>query len=126
MTKDLGTYHLRVEFEDGSGYIQQFSTGMRYTDGRDNNHPLTAQPISPAWESEDDLFRTMEYMYLEGNYSCDCNKKLFLADAIQAEGEPNEDCGDEIKLKRLTAIRPDGTERVLWPNAEVRNRGGEN
>jgi len=116
MQQDLGTYHLKVEFEDGRGYIQKFSTGMRFTHGRNNCHPLTARPIKPTWESEEDLLDTMKFMYLDGNYSCDCNKKLFLADASQTDVTDGE-CGDEIRLKRLTVILPNGSERGLWSNS---------
>jgi len=38
-----------------------------------------------------------EYMFFEGNYSCDCNKTIFLS---QEHPEIKEwDCGDDIKLK---------------------------
>lgn len=52
----------------------------------------------------------IEYMWTEGNYSCDCNKRLFIS--RQHEGVfPGEDekdimehvCGRKIKLKKLTA-----------------------
>jgi hypothetical protein len=39
-------------------------------------------------------------MFEEGNYSCDCNKSLFLSEKY-AEIE-EWDCGDKIELKNLT------------------------
>lgn len=115
-TRDLGTYHLRVEFKDGRGYIQRWETGWRFTHGTPENSPLTASPISPTYEDEQALLDNMLSMYEHGNYSCDCNKRLFLARAAQ-EPEPEDDnqCGDSIELLRLTAIRPDMSEVVLWP-----------
>ena len=115
--KDLGTYHLRVEFEDGRGYYHQWNTGGRFTHGRDGISPLTADYMTPTWEDEEDLFSSMLYIYTEGNFSCDCNRRLFLADAAQVErDDENDECGEEIKLKKLTAIRPDRTEYVLFTN----------
>jgi len=115
-TKDLGTYHVRVEFSDGSGFIQQWTTGRRYMYGRGSCSPLGAQVILPAWEDEQALFRAMVFQYTDGNYSCDCNRRAFLARANQ-EDEPEGDddvCGDTFTLKKLTAIRPDGSEVALW------------
>lgn len=117
MTTDLGTYHVRVQFTDGRGFIQRIFTGRRYSHGRHETHPLTATPIKPTWESEEDLIRTMVFSYTEGNYSCDCNRKAFLADAAQEDHE-DDDCGDEIQLERLTLIRPDGSELVIWEGEE--------
>lgn len=114
-TKDLGTYYLRVEFEDGSGYMHQWSTSHRYCGGDDTFSPLNALISQPPYENESEIFQSMEFMYTEGNYSCDCNKKLFLAYSRNEDIEDVE-CGDKIILKRLTAIRPDMTEKVLFEN----------
>lgn len=116
MTKDLGTYHLRVELQDGRGWISDWSTGYRYTRGSEHEAPLDAHKIPPSWESEADLFRGMLFMYLEGNYSCDCNKSLFWHRSQQLPEPEETPCGDTMILKRLTAIRPDQTEVVIWPH----------
>jgi hypothetical protein len=121
MSKDLGTYHLRVEFTDGSGYIQQVSTGNRFCNGMDSTHPLNADHISPTWDDETEMVNTMLYMYTDGSYACDCNRKLFLAQANQRP-ELDAACGDELKLKKITVIRPDMTEFVAYP---VKPEGGE-
>lgn len=116
MSKDLGTYHLRVVFEDGSGYIQTWNTGNRYTGGSYDVHPLNAARIECNYESEKYLFECMRYMYQDGNYSCDCNRTLFVKYA-NGENVPNimeTSCGENIKLKSLTAIRPDGTEEQIY------------
>ena len=122
MTKDLGTYHLKVELMDGQGWIQEWETGARYMKGSviastiiSSCHPLDASRIDPPYKDEQDLFESMCFMYLEGNYSCDCNKALHLARANREE-DPKYGfkCGSTIKLKRLTVIRPDGTEKVIW------------
>lgn len=111
--KDLGTYHLRVEFADGRGFIQTWHTGWRYSHGSGDETKLDADAISPTWGSERELFDTVVFMYTDGNYSCDCNKALFLARAHQ-EAEPDNPCGDEMALRKLTAIRPDRSEVVLF------------
>lgn len=114
MSRDLGTYHLRVELADGRGWISKWSTGYRYTNGTEHESPLTAMVIEPTWGSEEDLFDTMISMYLHGNYSCDCNKTLFWCRSQQMEEPEDIPCGDMMELQRLTAIRPDQTEKVLW------------
>lgn len=114
MTKDLGTYHLRVELIDGRGWIDTWNTGWRYTHGRSDQTKLDASPIPPTYESEEGLFRNMEYMYFEGSYSCDCNKLLFLARANQEKELVDSQCGGTMPIERLTAIRPDRSEVVLY------------
>ncbi len=60
-------------------------------------------------ESEwaDDDLTACEYIWTEGNYSCDCNRSSFLGDA-------HAKCGDTIRLVRLTATR-NGTVATLFP-----------
>ena len=47
------------------------------------------------------------YMYAEGNYECDCNKRIFSGlfedEEIDALG-----CGSEIKYEKLDLICPEG------------------
>ncbi|HXH30268.1 MAG TPA: hypothetical protein VNJ01_05625 [Bacteriovoracaceae bacterium] len=114
MGKDLGTYHLIVEFMSGEGYIETWDTGARYTSGTANHSPLDAYRIEPPYEDEADLFDTMIYANTSGNFSCDCNRSLFLARAYQEDEKEDMACGDTITLKRLTVIRPDGTRQVAW------------
>lgn len=114
MRHDLGTYHLRVELEDGRGWIDTWHTGARYTGGTVDHSPLTASRIGCIYESESALFQNMAFMYTDGNYSCDCNKRLFWCRAQQLDEPADSACGDTMRLKRLTAIRPDGSECVLW------------
>jgi hypothetical protein len=65
---------------------------------RTETEPVTwkaATPYTPgdgAW-----------YVWIEGNYACDCNRRLFMARAL---GEPEPDhetlkCGDTIVLEEL-------------------------
>jgi len=119
--RDLGTYWLRVEFLDGRGYLQKWETGRRYTKGTESLKPLDATVIEPIWGSEDDLFQTMIHSYMDGNYSCDCNKALFLARAYQQNGTLNIPCGATMELKRLTSIRPDGSEHELLNENQIRD-----
>jgi hypothetical protein len=107
--RDLGTYHLRVVFTDGRGFIETWSTGLRYERGDSSASPLDARPIHPTWESELDLFQTMIYSHTDGNMGCDCNRLMMLA---RAANNPLEwdavECGNTIKLASLTAVRPNG------------------
>jgi hypothetical protein len=134
--KDLGTFHLRIEFKDGRGYIQRWDTGARYTHGCRNVTRLDAQRIESVHDDVDDLLDTMLYMYTEGNYSCDCNKMIFWRRSQQLPDQDDEtgakrcqllgvigdeqgsrflyeECGDKIELGKLTAIFPNGEEKVL-------------
>src|SRR5580765_2651563 len=119
MGRDLGTYYLRVELKDGRGWIDQWNTSGRYTNGSATQSPLSAIRIQPTWDSEQDVFRTMEYMYMEGNYSCDCNKMLFWLRSQQMDDDVETPCGDTMTIQRLTAIRPDGSEHVLFLDPEL-------
>jgi hypothetical protein len=114
LARDLGTYHLRVELESGEGWIETVHTGWRYCDGTPDVTHLQALAIPPTWDNEADMFSTVVYGHLEGNYSCDCNKAISLARAHQREVPEDPPCGDTMILRRLTAIRPDRTEVVLW------------
>jgi hypothetical protein len=125
--KDLGTYYVRVEFTDGRGCLMDWSTGARYVGGGygpmppiyGGVQPLTATRMPPAYKDEDDLFAAMVYMFTDGNYGCDCNRALFLARAAQAhDAEDEHPCGHTLRLARLTAIRPDGSEVVLIDTPE--------
>ena len=49
------------------------------------------------------------WMWMEGNYQCDCNRSLFFA---RAAGEPDPadvECGDDA-YTAIKAILPDGRE----------------
>lgn len=39
-----------------------------------------------------------EFMFLEGNYSCDCNRSLFIRREYGEDAIPELKCGEEIKL----------------------------
>ena len=56
----------------------------------------------------------MQWQYTEGNYSCDCNRLPSLARAYQREEPEVAECRSTLVLKRLTMIRPDASEVVLF------------
>lgn len=115
--KDIGTYHARVEFKDGRGYIQKWSTGAWYVGGgMESWFPLNATRQAPGYENEDAIESNILFMYTEGNYSCDCNRSLFIGYAT-GEEVPGSGCGDEIELQRITLIRPDGTKKIIYEEA---------
>ena len=120
MGKDLGTYHLRVELEDGRGWIERWDTGPRHdygtqslAGGGQGMARLNATRKPPLWDEEEDLVETMLYAHTEGNSSCDCNKARFLARAYQQAEPEDPPCGNTMRLKRLTVIRPDASEFVI-------------
>jgi hypothetical protein len=112
--KDLGTYHVRVELEDGRGWIQEWTTGRRFVGGSDSWHPLDASSIPPQWSTEDEVISAITGMFFDGNYACDCNKKLFLAYS-KGKKDVVTICGDTLKIKMLSVICPDGRIRAAMP-----------
>lgn len=44
-----------------------------------------------------------QYMWLDGNYSCDCNRCLFIRDQCDP-GFPDLECGEEIEMPRLLVV----------------------
>ena len=89
--KDLGTYRVRASFTNGAIAVTEWTTDCR------------------VWDSEEDVFDTMRFIWTDGNYSCDCNRGDFIA---RTAGLPDPDlkCGHTLALITLTAIRPNGTE----------------
>lgn len=124
MSEDLGTYHVQVIFEGGIGFIMEWDTGARYTKGRHGVSPLDATRLEPTYENEYDLLRSVRYMFLEGNYSCDCNLRNFLADAAQKPRPDDAHCGDELleSMVSLTVIRPGGEAILLFPDEADQGR----
>lgn len=123
MSRDLGTYHLRVVLRTGKGWIERLDTARRYMRAHAGVSPLGATPIPATWEHEDDLIDTILYQYMAGNYSCACNRELNLARAEGRELPPDTGvCLGELpeyELGSLTLIRPDGTERELYTESPV-------
>lgn len=60
----------------------------------------------------DDLPWEDDYIWSEGNYSCDCNRALFFARAVGEEDE-NVSCGDSAYSLRCV----DADENVLYEDA---------
>lgn len=107
MGQDLGTYQVIIKLKNGDGFIYAWETHARYTHGTERISPLSATRVQPAWESERDLLGTIEFMFTEGNYSCDCNLRLFLDQAHQRE--PGDyPCGDELEIELATVLNPHG------------------
>lgn len=96
----------------------KWGTSARYTHGRGECHPLTAGRIRPTYEDEDDVLVNILYMFTEGDFSCDCNKALFLADALQEERPENYPCGDSMKIKKMLVKCPDERELLIFDNGE--------
>jgi hypothetical protein len=115
MKQDLGTYHVRVELEDGRGWIERYNTGARYSGGTEHYSPLGAFRQPPVWESEEHLIGTIVFHFIENNGSCDCNKKIALAAAYNDETLDDDECGDTMAIAKLTLIRPDGSQKLIYP-----------
>jgi hypothetical protein len=115
MKQDLGTYHVRVELEDGRGWIDRWNTAARFSKGTEHCAPLEAVRLAPVFESEEHLIGTIVFNFFDGNGSCDCNKKLALAAAYNLGDAWDEECGDTMPIAKLTLIRPDGSEKTIYP-----------
>ncbi len=108
---DLGTYYLKILLVNGKGWIQTWFTGRRYSNERHGCFPLDAFEITPTYRNEKEVFLNMKYMFLEGSYSEECNKDLFLSNVYNEEDLPS---WDSLDIQSLTAVRPDGSELVLY------------
>ena len=51
------------------------------------------------------LWHSVEFMYEEGNYSCDCNRSSFIQ-SYCGEAVAHRVCGDEIELVSLKPVEP--------------------
>lgn len=83
----------------------------RVSDGLERDYTFT------SLNEEDDGEMTLEgresYAWAEGNYSCDCNRALFFA---QAGGEAEDDdrpCGDYERFELLSLTR-EGDAEPFW------------
>lgn len=62
--------------------------------------------IQEVWEEKfgwNDELEGVTWMYEEGNYSCDCNRSLFIW--RKYPGFESMDCGDKIKLVSIKEIK---------------------
>ncbi len=106
---DLGTYHVRAIFADGRGFIMDWRTENRFTQGSERCSPLGARVIPSLWKNSVDVLSGIEYMFFDGNYACDSNRALFLARAAQEDPE-NQECGHDLQLVDLSVMRPNSNE----------------
>lgn len=118
--KDLGTYYARVDLVDGRSWLDRWDTRGRFDHVGDHRSTiptgLTWQP--PNWSSDEEVVQAIRYQYLDGNYSCDCNKTLALA---RRDGRPmpsDPKCGSTLAIRRLAVVRPDGVETELWNSGQ--------
>lgn len=109
MGKDLGTYHVKVVFESGEGFIYKWPTGGGFAG---EICRLEIAWNKPVWEDEEDLLHSIHWAFTEGNYSCDCNLKSFLDQSEQLDSDEYS-CGDTLVIASLIVVRPDGSEIVL-------------
>lgn len=59
--------------------------------------PSTGERVQCRLEDDD----ASAYMWTEGNYGCDCNKRLFMARAQGREEPDPNPCGESIVLESL-------------------------
>lgn len=58
--------------------------------------------------SESDIIHHQTYMYAEGNYQCDCNKRIF-SELFSDDELDKLGCGDTINYDELWLLHKDGT-----------------
>jgi len=67
-------------------------------------------------ESLDNIIHNSSYLYSEGNYGCDCNKRIFAGVSISGDNEP---CGQTIVYEELFLVHKDGTKIDLLQEGVV-------
>lgn len=50
-----------------------------------------------------DTFAAAQFMWNKGNFSCDCNKSLFIQRYCD-ESFPDMECGDDVKLVNIEVV----------------------
>lgn len=66
-------------------------------DPRDGKERVVTQEVEEEYADAE----TQHFMWTEGNYGCDCNKKLFIERAAGKELSDEVRCGNEIQLLSL-------------------------
>lgn len=66
----------------------------------------------PDWTEQDGDFS----IWSDGNFSCDCNRSDFFAEAIGREADEDPPCGDGRFIVEKIVER--GTDRVLYAETE--------
>lgn len=118
---DGRTYYVQVEFEDGRGYITKRETcPYPYNVKSHETFPLGSSFTRGYGEkTEEDLIAGILIDLQDGNNSCDCNKRLHLAEAYGIDlSNEDEVCSDTIITTKITLIRPDLSREVIWEKAE--------
>lgn len=49
--------------------------------------------------------RSAEFMWLDGNYSCDCNRSRFIRENYGKDSIPELNCGNEILLESIVIVK---------------------
>lgn len=63
---------------------------------------LKDKEVVYSYELEAQYIEGVEYMWTEGNYSCDDNRGMFVAEVL-GEPDPDYPCGDDVvELRELT------------------------
>ncbi len=54
------------------------------------------------FEFQDDIsIDVAEYIFIDGNYACDCNRSMFLSEKYPDEDIQELDCGDTIEVSNF-------------------------
>ncbi len=66
-------------------------------------------------EKDENWFDGSDFMWTEGNYSCDCNRALYFARANGSDDElaEGQDCGDNEAYSIPFVILKDGTKITI-------------
>lgn len=101
--------------------MNTFTENKDYTiQGKVLGKQFTHEVYSKLEDDEDEIVYSNTYQYHEGNYSCDCNKRLFAG--YDEQDDEYCYCGDSISYEELWLVRKDGTKVDLlkegWFNNE--------
>lgn len=80
-------------------------TLRRASDGVERTYTDHWYPFDPAREGRDEMLRGMHYQWLDGNFGCGCNRKVFFARAGD-EDDPEDPSCDNAGDERIAIVAP--------------------
>jgi hypothetical protein len=83
--------------------VKGYHVELEFWDGRVLKR---GQYTVPTW-TKDEIVSGTDYQWSEGNYSCDCNRSAFLAEADHEQKKLP--CGETLRIRFYALHGPDGT-----------------
>lgn len=100
--KEFGAHYLAVQLEEGEDTRLKTIAKMVFTiNGKEYPYEEDFGYAYPASDAH--------YMFEDGNYSCDCNRSLFISQKYI--GFPKMPCGNKIEMKDFQVLHIQGTDK---------------